>query len=82
MSDLIELQLRVFNGAILALDADAARLAADLAVMNKRSGRNIPFGDLAIAAIAVANSATLATRNIKHFEGYGLTLVNPWDTFK
>ncbi len=35
--------------------------------------------DAQIAAIARANSAILATRNIGDFEGCGVRLVNPWE---
>jgi toxin FitB len=33
-----------------------------------------------IAAIALRHNASLATRNIRHFQGIGLTLINPWET--
>jgi hypothetical protein len=35
--------------------------------------------DAFIAAIAAANGAALATRNIEHFEGLGLDLINPFE---
>jgi predicted nucleic acid-binding protein len=31
-----------------------------------------------IAGITSARKATLATRNIRHFEGLGIHLVDPW----
>jgi len=34
--------------------------------------------DAMIAAIAVSNKATLATRNTRDFDGCGLRLVNPF----
>lgn len=34
--------------------------------------------DAMIAAIAAVHDLTLATRNIKHFESLGVSLVNPW----
>lgn len=34
--------------------------------------------DVQIAAIAKAGGHTLATRNVKHFEGAGIPLINPW----
>ena len=36
------------------------------------------MADAQIAAICLSQVATLATRNTKHFEGLGLTLINPW----
>jgi len=35
--------------------------------------------DAFIAAVAAANGAALATRYVGHFEGLGLTLINPFD---
>jgi toxin FitB len=32
-----------------------------------------------IAAIAVVHGATLATRNVRDFEGLGVRLVNPFE---
>jgi predicted nucleic acid-binding protein len=34
--------------------------------------------DIRIAAICRAHGATLATRNVKDFEGTGLELIDPW----
>ena len=41
-------------------------------------GRPITQMDALIAATALANRATLATRNISDFENCGVKLVNPW----
>ncbi len=42
-------------------------------------GRPISVQDAMIAAICLANGATLATRNVKDFEGLDLRLVNPFE---
>jgi len=39
----------------------------------------MPLADAQIAAICLARDAALATRNVKDFEGCGLTLINPFD---
>jgi len=36
------------------------------------------FRDAEIAGIVASRRATLATRNIRHFENLGIELVNPW----
>ncbi|MEK7245730.1 MAG: type II toxin-antitoxin system VapC family toxin, partial [Pseudomonadota bacterium] len=59
-------------------DRAAAEAAAEIAARERRSGRTIEIRDVQIAGIAAARRATLATRNVKHFEGLGLALVNPW----
>jgi predicted nucleic acid-binding protein len=39
---------------------------------------NVDVFDAQIGSIAVAHRAALATRNIRHFEGFGIELINPW----
>jgi predicted nucleic acid-binding protein len=46
--------------------------------MRENTGLSVSMADAQIAAICLARGATLATRNTKHFEGLGLTLINPW----
>lgn len=58
--------------------SDAANYAAIMAA-RRHAGRPIGVQDAMIAAIARANGASLATRNVKDFEGTGVKLINPWD---
>jgi predicted nucleic acid-binding protein len=67
-----------FPGRVLSFDLEAAVVYADLVAMRERQGQPIDVADAQIAAICLAQGATLATRNTKHFEGVGLTLMNPW----
>ncbi|WP_105432454.1 type II toxin-antitoxin system VapC family toxin [Neorhizobium sp. T6_25] len=67
--------LKAFSGRILPLDEAAAVKAAQWHVPNPK-----PINDAYIAATAFTRRMTLVTRNIKDFEGMGVTLVNPWDT--
>lgn len=68
-----------FGGRILSFDERAAHEYAQIASERRRRGRPIPFADAQIAAIARANGALLATRNMDDFEGCGVRLVNPWE---
>ena len=43
-----------------------------------RIGRPVEIRDLQIAGIAIARKAAIATRNIRHFEGLGVDLIDPW----
>jgi predicted nucleic acid-binding protein len=52
--------------------------AAGIAATQRRKSRTLEIRDVLIAGIAVARGATLATRNTRHFDGLGLSLVNPW----
>ena len=63
---------------VLPFDVPAANLAGAIAADRRRTGRTVEVRDIQIAGIVMARHATLATRNQRHFEGYGLALVNPW----
>lgn len=73
---------RVFTGVfgrdILSFDARAAEHFADIHAARARRGRPITTFDCMIAAIARANGADVATRNLKHFEDCGVSLHDPW----
>lgn len=63
---------------IVVFDVRAAGKAAELAALRKSLGRPVDMRDTFIAGIAMAHSATLATRNTKHFEDLSTPVVNPW----
>jgi hypothetical protein len=69
-----------FDGRILSFDRTAARAAAAIAATQRRAGRPVEIRDVQIAGIASARKGTLATRNLRHFEGTGIALVDPWST--
>jgi toxin FitB len=56
----------------------AASAAAQLAARRQRAGTSTDIRDTQIAGIAVARRATLATRNVRHFEALDIEVVNPW----
>lgn len=63
---------------VLDFDTDAAVAAALLAAKRQKSGKSVDVRDTEIAGIAVARRATLATRNVRHFEDLEIPVVNPW----
>ena len=67
-----------FEGRILGFGSDAAPPYARIATDRRRAGRPISQFDAQIAAIAWATGATVATRNVDDFEGYGVKVLNPW----
>jgi predicted nucleic acid-binding protein len=67
-----------FEGRILPFDHDAAREAATRAAARRAAGTPVNFRDIEIAGIVSARRATLATRNVRHFDGLGIAVVNPW----
>src|SRR5207245_7572760 len=64
---------------VAAFDAPAAQQAADLMLTRHKKGRPGDLRDTMIAGIVLAHHATLATRNIAHFEDVAVSVVNPWE---
>jgi toxin FitB len=69
---------QIVQQRILPYDEQAARAAAALAAERKRTGRTTDLRDTMIAGIVLASHATLATRNVKHFDDIAKSVVNPW----
>lgn len=67
-----------FVNRVLPFDLHAATVYADMVAKRERMGQRIASADAQIAAICLSHQATLATRNIRDFEGLGLHLLNPW----
>jgi predicted nucleic acid-binding protein len=63
---------------VLPFDREAAREAAQRAAQRRAAGRTVDFRDIEIAGIVAARRATLATRNVRHFQDLGITLIDPW----
>jgi len=63
---------------VLLFDINAAAHAAQLAADRKTRGRPVDMRDTFIAGIALARRATLATRNVGHFDDLSVPVVNPW----
>ena len=68
-----------FAGRVLPFDSAAARQFAELAAERQRRGRPTGAFDLQVAAITKSRGATVATRNVGDFEGFGPPVINPWD---
>ena len=64
-----------FDGRILSIDLVIAQRCATLVVPNP-----IEYRDALIAATALVHGMTLVTRNVRHFEPTGVTLLNPWES--
>jgi predicted nucleic acid-binding protein len=72
LADVIEQRIVPFDGA-------AAERTAELAADGRKVGRPGELRDTMIAGIVLASHATLATRNVKHFDDIAASVVNPWD---
>jgi hypothetical protein len=69
----------VIQGRIASFDESAARRSAELHALRKELGRPVDVRDTMIAGIVLATHATLATRNVKHFDDIAASVVNPWE---
>ena len=67
-----------YRNRILPLDRAGAEWAARYRAQVQSSGGFPDLGDALIAGIARANDMAIATRNVRHFEGLGIAIANPW----
>ena len=67
-----------FAGRILPFDTEAASRYAGLAAASEAKGRVADMADAQIAAIAALYEAPVATRNVRHFDHLGVSVINPW----
>jgi predicted nucleic acid-binding protein len=63
---------------VLSFDRAAAEEAALLMASRHAKGRMKEARDTMIAGIAMAQRATLATRNIRHFDDLSVPVIDPW----
>ena len=63
---------------VAAFDTAAAQYSAVLTASRHKKGRPVELRDSMIAGIALACHASLATRNVAHFEDLSVPVVNPW----
>ena len=68
-----------FSGRVLGFSTNAAHQYGIISARRHKLGRRMETKDAMIAAICLANGATLATRNTKDFEGLDLKLINPFE---
>lgn len=67
-----------FHDRILNFDEKAANAAALLSAKQRIVGRSKEVRDTFIAGIVSAHRADLATRNIRHFHGLDIRVIDPW----
>ena len=66
------------SGRVLVFDKPAAEEAAQLSADKRKQGQTIEVRDAMICGIARARRASVATRNVRHFEVADVTVMNPW----
>lgn len=68
-----------YEDRIVPLDGIGAEWAARFRARMHRSGRVLDLGDALIAGTAKARDLSLATRNVRDFDGLDVDLTNPWE---
>ena len=67
-----------FSGRVIPIDESVVLRWADIATRAERAGQPGSLADGLIAATALDRGLTLVTRNVAHFEAFGVSLLNPW----
>lgn len=70
--------IQTYGDRIADFDLISARHYAEILAYLEREGRNPATADVQIAATALSRNMALATRNVRHFQGLGIELINPW----
>ena len=68
-----------FSGRTLVFGEVAAEQYGRITAARRLAGRLVETKDAMIAAICLVHDATLATRNVRDFDGLDLKLVNPFE---
>lgn len=75
----IERVKRDFQGRVLSFGDTASERYGRITAARRQIGRPMETKDAMIAAECLAHGATLATRNIRDFDGIDLKIVNPFE---
>jgi predicted nucleic acid-binding protein len=70
--------LSAYADALLPFTASAAERYGEIVSSRESIGRPIAVLDAQIAAICADLGSTLATRNVRDFEGLDIELIDPW----
>ena len=71
--------LPMFANRVLSFDMACTKAYAELLAKSRAAGLAIETADAFIAAVALANGFTVATRDTSPFEAAGLNVINPWE---
>ncbi len=74
-----QLVLPKFVGRVLAFDVACTHAYADVLATTRKAGSGIEAADAVIAAIALSNTFSVATRDVSPFLAAGVKVVNPWE---
>ena len=70
--------LPIFAGRVLPFDMACTAAYAELIARVRKAGSGIATADACIAAVALANGFTVATRHTNPFRAAGVDVIDPW----
>lgn len=68
-----------FEGRLLPVTAPIAERWGLLSGEQQLQGKQVKVADGLIVATALHHNLTIVTRNVKDFEGLGVSVLNPWE---
>ena len=79
LSEIQSSVLLAYVNRILPFDRSVAEWAARMRAAARRAGRVVDLGDVLIAGTAKVHDLTVATRNVRDYEGMGVDVFDPWN---
>ena len=79
LSDWLSQLIADFDQRVLPIERWEAERAAAFQAHARREGRVLQLADALIAGTAVTNDLTIATRNVRDFDGLDVAVINPWE---
>jgi toxin FitB len=74
----LETVLHLYGDRILAFDVATARIAGAISDRSRGLGQTPGFADIIIAATAQHHGLTILSRNLRHFEPFGVAVLDPF----
>jgi predicted nucleic acid-binding protein len=78
LSAWLETVLHLYGDRVLAFDVATARIAGAISDRSRGLGQKPGFADIIIAATAQHHGLTILSRNLKHFEPFGVAVLDPF----
>jgi len=80
LSEWLETLLHLYQHRVLPLDIQAAHELGRMTQAVRQAGRMPEMADLSIAATAMVRGYVVLTRNLRHFQGTGVTTLDPFES--
>ena len=74
----LEAVLHLYGDRVLAFDVATARIAGAISDRARGQGQMPGFADIMMAATASHHGLTILSRNLRHFESFGVAVINPF----